>query len=627
MGNFKNIKSVQLRLKLVLMLSVSLGTTACMNPERTHQAAFQAYGQTSGRTSFQSGAYSAPKMAHGLQRYGAAPRQQVPYVLHAQNNTIPKLRGMIAPPYSPARNRTVYNDYSHSYNSYAPDNTVQPPRKITPPAAQFKHHLDEAISVTPRSIPATPYLTPEAPRAIPEAPYIAPEAPLAIPATPYLVPEAPYDDTTMYEAKALVAPQTRPRNAPYYETQTASIFASEPAATIHQSLSHAIDKSTRLAIEDIKIQEAQEGLVQAKAQGRFKLNLESVVGAGQYETDFSVVNRNDSDFRVRRAANLDLSLPIYQGGRINAQKKIAEVGIQSAKANFDVVESTVNQEAAIAHLNVIRDRQLIEIYKRNVELLDGQKRAVEALVRAGENTLTDEALLNARSAAIQVRLKQAEANLSASESTYKKLTGRTAPALMPVEQIELPASLADIKETVLSNNALVKVKQSEAQMAHHNIKFAKSFGRPKLALQGVLRAAEGQSDTIRRNSAAEVLLNLSVPILSGGENKSRVRQAALAQSRSLLETRTLQNDLIERIETLWADVHSARLSKAPNQAQKVAAEKAYDAIVKQRNAGIATSLDVLSVEQSLLDADINLVEAENTEYTSRLQLLGLMGVL
>ena len=63
-----------------------------------------------------------------------------------------------------------------------------------------------------------------------------------------------------------------------------------------------------------------------------------------------------------------------------------------------------------------------------------------------------------------------------------------------------------------------------------------------------------RSETIRRNSAAEVLLNLRVPLLSGGENKSRVRQAALAQSRAVLETREMQNNLDERLEQLWASV-------------------------------------------------------------------------
>jgi len=146
-------------------------------------------------------------------------------------------------------------------------------------------------------------------------------------------------------------------------------------------------------------------------------------------------------------------------------------------------------------------------------------------------------------------------------------------------------------------------------------------------LEGVARSAEGQSDTIRRNSAVELLLNLNVPILSGGENKSRVREATLGQTRAMLESRSIYDDINERIEQLWASVQSARRSQAPNRAQIKAAEKAYEAISKQRDAGVATALDVQSIEQTLLDAQLNLIQAENTENVSRFQLLSLMGAL
>ena len=140
-----------------------------------------------------------------------------------------------------------------------------------------------------------------------------------------------------------------------------------------RSLSTAVQQSSRLAIEDLKIQEAEEQLEQAKSQGRFKLNLEGTVGASQNEIDFRVVDRTDSDFRVPRAAGLNLSLPLYQGGRINAQKDVAKVDVETAKANYQVVQSNITEQAGIAHMDVLRDRALIVVYTRNVALLQSQK--------------------------------------------------------------------------------------------------------------------------------------------------------------------------------------------------------------------------------------------------------------
>lgn len=573
--------------RALLVASLGFGGTACMADNVNSQSQWGDYGPS---TSSRYASFYDPAKTH-----------EKPYILQAESNGVPQLRGMRSAP-QPVYQNQYYRDYEAPAQTYEPQQVK--PQQIAKQKPQntitqaynygFSHQLDDASPIM---------------------------STLYEPAASY---SSKVFDFTVFDP---MVSQTIVSQDINYAAQISQSVTVTPAMSINQSLSRARSQSPRLEIEDIKIREAEESLVQAKAQGRFKLNLDSVIGASQNETVFRVVNRTDSDLRVRRAANLDLSLPLYQGGRINAQKNIAKVDIKTAKANYEAVQSAVTQEAAIAHLNVMRDRLLIQIYKRNVTLLGSQKQTVHAMVQAGENTITDEALLDARLASIQVRLEQAKSNLAFSESNYKKLTGRMASSLMPTGSVGLPTSLEAIKDAAQKNNAQVKAVQTLAEAAYHNVALAKSFGRPKLSLQGVLRAAEGQSETIRSNSAAEVLLNLSVPILSGGENRSRVRQAALAQSRAVLEARELQYNLDEQLEQLWARVQSARRSKAPNQAQKIAAQKAYEAIVKQRNAGVATSLDVLSVEQTLLDAEINLVQAQNTEDVSRFQLLGLMGEL
>jgi len=582
--------STPLFVRALLCTSLVLTLPACMVQPGSHHAS----------VSFpSSSAYMGAHYVQPKSRYAIQPTP----VLYAQANTSPPvLRGLSQEPSQTTQ--------AYAQDSYYTDYQSAPNITSTIAKPVFQHHLDEGGYQT----------SPREGHGHMVAPYTAAQSY----APPTYVSSSAHDSYQIYEAYPTYDAQVQSRQIETVGT-TETVNPSEQS--LGQSLGAAVHNSPRLAIEDLKIQEAQEALTQAKSQGRFKLNLSGVAGPSQRETVFSVVDRTDSDFNISRGANLDLSLPIYQGGRVKALKKVAEVGIKEAEANFDVVETSVAQDAALAHFNVIRDRKLIKIYERNVQLLNAQKTTVSALLQAGENTVTDQALIDARLASIEVSLEQAHASLAASESTYKKLVGRPAPDLLPAQSIALPDNLDEIKATAQKNNPQIKAVQTRAEAAYHNIAVAKSFGRPKLALQGVLRAAEGQSETIRRNSAAEVLLNLTVPILSGGENKSRVRQAALAQSRAVLENRALRDNLNERIEQLWASVQSARRSQGPNRAQIKAAQKAYDAISKQRDAGVATSLDVQSVEQTLLDAQLNLIQAQNTENVSRFQLLSLMGSL
>ncbi len=622
-------------LRVLIISSLGLGLSSCGLAEGSKPNVSQS-------------AFSRINSAGYAPAYPPATPASGYYVKHAQNNAVPSLRGLsTAPQYigprayqnyrADTQSGVMMNRLSHQLDAAGPlsqaraisDTRSTAEARLSP--SQFSHQLDDA---------AAPLLAPVSSSPARTAPYYAapahaqqlshqldgelPSPPVRAISNPRaFIETAPtVNSFEVSAARQNVQNQTAP-----YSPAIASAPASLSAVSINSSLSQALDQSTRLAIEDLKIQEAEEGLIQAKAQGRFKLNLDGVVGPTQSNTVFDVVDRTSNDFRLRRSASLGLSLPLYQGGRITAQKNVAKTGIETAKANYDSVESAVSQETAIAHLNVIRDRQLIQVYSQNVELLKEQQRTVGALVNAGESTLTDAALVEARLAAVEARLEHTRASLGASESNYRKLVGGEAPSLLPVSSVTLPASLQEIKTIAQQNNPQIRATQTLAEDALHNVAVAKSFGRPKLALQGVLRAAGGQSETIRRDTAAEVLLNLSVPLLSGGENKSRVRQAALAQSRAMLESRELYNNLNERIEQLWENVQSARRSQVPNQLQKTASQTAYEAIVQQRDAGLATSLDVLTVQQNLFDADINLILAENDEAVSRFQLLALMGAI
>ena len=594
-------------LRMLVMSSAAVGLSSCSVIESIN-------------SNFSKNAFNRVSSTGYASAYSPINTARGESVRYAQNNAVPTLRGLSSAP---------QNLNPQYYQEYHVDTQSGDPRRMAIQQNDMVSRLSHQLDDTPTSLlraPTTSYYDVAA-----DTPHFNQQFDDRVLSSPVrelsnilpLKEVAPFDNSF---AAPVARQDAQIQTAPYSST-IASAPTSLSAVSINSSLSQALDQSTRLAIEDLKIQEAEEALVQAKAQGKFKLNLDGVVGPTQSNTVFDVVDRTSNDFRLRRSASLGLSLPLYQGGRIKAQKNVAETGIKTAKANYDSVESAVSQETAIAHLNVIRDRQLIQVYSQNVELLIEQQRTIGALVNAGENTLTDAALVAARLAAVEARLEQARASLGNSESNYRKLVGEDAPSLLPVDNVILPASLQEIKTIAQKNNPQIRATQTLAEDASHNVAVAKSFGRPKLALQGILRAAGGQSETIRRDTAAEVLLNLSVPLLSGGENKSRVRQAALAQSRAMLESRELYNNLNERIEQLWANIQSARRSQVPNQLQKTASQTAYDAIVQQRDAGLATSLDVLTVQQNLFDADINLILAENEEAAARFQLLGLMGAI
>jgi len=236
----------------------------------------------------------------------------------------PALRGFSQPV-----QEKFYTDYQYT----------QPQQQSRPAAPIFRHHLDERPAARVQTAPR------------PVAPVSAPLMPRRQPAPQNIQKTAPqYRTAPKALTPKLSLPAHRPRPNPTLPSAKAPQTINPSEQSLRQSLGSAVQHSPRLAIEDLKIREAQEGLIQSQAQGKFKLDLNGTIGPTQSETEFSVINNSDSDFRINRGANLNLSLPIYQGGRIKAENNVAAIGIEEAKANFDIVETAVAEEAAIAHL-------------------------------------------------------------------------------------------------------------------------------------------------------------------------------------------------------------------------------------------------------------------------------------
>ena len=397
-------------------------------------------------------------------------------------------------------------------------------------------------------------------------------------------------------------------------------------ASLRRSLDQAFERSSRLAAESLRVDEAEEVLKQAKARSKPSLEFRSTVGPRTSETTFAFSDTTVTGTSIRRSAELDLSLPIYQGGRLRAERSSANLGIETARASVAQTRAEIIQETAIAYLNVVRDRKLTDLYHQNVDLLREQQSSITELLAVNESTISEKALIDARLAAQSIRLETGLGTLRESEAHYRNLVGQAAPQNLPVPAFNLPLSLTEIQALAQQNSPELTALINQAKSAEYDIDIAKSGNKPSLNLQGVLRGAEGQSETIDRNTAAEVLLNLRVPISQGGEGKSRVRQAKIVRNRLNLEIRDAQDSLRDQIDQLWARKTASEKSQKFNQDQIEATKFAVNTIAEQREEGVATVLDLLNVQQTLLDAQIQTVEAQSRKDAASIQLLSFMGV-
>lgn len=401
------------------------------------------------------------------------------------------------------------------------------------------------------------------------------------------------------------------------------------AETFQEALMSVYNGNPRLQAERARVREVDENYIQARAQGRV-----TATASGSYGYTAAKTPATDSFFGAAGGsvnghphnAQLQIIQPLYQGGRVKALKKQAKSSILAAREGLRNAEQSIFLSAANAYVDVIRDEETARIRRNNVMVLARQQLAAKDRFDVGEGTRTDIAQAQNRQAAAESGLAQAEAQLQSSRASYARIIGHPPVALQTVPQFELPRSLQVAIALARENNPQLLAAYFNEEAAGSAIDVAKSASRPVLSLNGTASASRDQVLGIGEADQASLTAQLSIPIFTGGLNKSRIRQAKHAKTRLAFEVRDTELAVDQTVAQIWAQLDAARLSLRASRQQVMAAEVAFEGVDLEQKVGTRTTLDVLDAEQEVLNAKLSVVEAERNVNATTFQLLTTLGV-
>ena len=400
------------------------------------------------------------------------------------------------------------------------------------------------------------------------------------------------------------------------------------AETFQEALVSVYNGNPRLQAERARVREVDENYIQARAQGRLTATASGSYGTTTTRSAGSIFTGGGDSYvnGDPKSAQLQVIQPLYQGGRVKALKKQAKSSILAAREGLRNAEQSIFLSAANAYIDVIRDEEAARIRRNNVMVLSRQQLAAKDRFDVGEGTRTDIAQAQSRQAAAESGLAQAEAQLQASRATYTRIIGHPPVDLQSVPQFELPRSLEVAIGLARENNPQLLAAYFNEDAAGSAIDVAKSASRPVLSLNGTAGVTRDQVLGIGEADQASLTAQLSIPIFTGGLNRSRVRQAKHAKTRLAFEVRDTELAVDQTVAQIWAQLDAARLSLRASRQQVTAAEVAFEGVDLEQKVGTRTTLDVLDAEQEVLNAKLSVIEAERNLNAATFQLLTTIGV-
>ena len=402
------------------------------------------------------------------------------------------------------------------------------------------------------------------------------------------------------------------------------------AETFQEALVSVYNGNPRLQAERARLREVDENYIQSRAQGRLTATVSGNYGYTAARTPATnnpfTGGAGGSVNGHPHSAQLQIIQPLYQGGRVKALKKQAKSSILAARESLRNAEQSIFLSAANAYIDVIRDEETARIRRNNVMVLSRQQLAAKDRFDVGEGTRTDIAQAQSRQAAAESGLAQAEAQLQASRASYKRIIGHPPVNLQPAPQFEMPRSLSVAIAVARENNPQLLSAYFNEDAAGAAIDVAKSASRPVISLNGTASTSRDQVLGFDQADQAALTAQISVPIFSGGLNRSRVRQAKHAKTRLAFEVRDTELAVDQTVAQIWAQLDAARLSRKASLQQVTAAEVAFEGVDLEQKVGTRTTLDVLDAEQEVLNAKLSVVEAERNVNATTFQLLTTLGV-
>ena len=400
------------------------------------------------------------------------------------------------------------------------------------------------------------------------------------------------------------------------------------AETLHAALSDAYRNNPKLMAARAGLRATDEGVAKARSGWLPKVNASAGLTAGRKKV--TPLPGKVQKYSSEQVA-ITLQQPVFDGLKTHYGVAAARAQVKAERQNLFATEQEVLLDAVMAYMNVVRDREIVRLRKKNVKVFREQLRATQDRFKVGDVTRTDVSQAEAALAGARAQLAQAEAALAESRAAYEEVIGHKPNGVGFPRRLPrfLPRTLTEALRRAARKNPQVLAAAHGEEAARHAVEVAFGDLLPKLNLQAQWsynRYKEKGKLPVKTRDA-NIGLSLTVPLFNGGYYHAAVREARHKAEQAAQQVAVARRAVEKAVVQAWFNLQAARRLIAAASAQVKAAELAYKGVREEYKAGSRTTLDVLNARQELNNARVELVKARAAKVSSAYALLAATGDL
>ncbi|MEH0831295.1 TolC family protein [Anaplasma bovis] len=324
---------------------------------------------------------------------------------------------------------------------------------------------------------------------------------------------------------------------------------------------------------------------------------------------------------TKKTSLITLTQPLFNGTAMLSLDKARYVH-KVQDIDFAIARQKVLLDTIKAYMGVLSATEVDKLNEKNVILMREHLTAAEKRFAVGEITKTELAKAKAKYAQSKSDAVNARSKLKSVVTEYTRLVGESPTDLeYPKRKLQIPTSLEEALEMAMLDNLTINMSKNMYQAAKCDVALSVAKKLPSLTAQ----ATETFLGKDVGHASHHLKVQLQLPIFEHGAGFIGIDRAYKAKQQSFFSMHETYKTVEALVTNAWEELIASKfLLQSVNEAVKYT-EVALAAITKESELDLKTALDVLNVEQELLKAKVNLINAQNNFIINQYSLLALIG--
>jgi outer membrane protein TolC len=329
------------------------------------------------------------------------------------------------------------------------------------------------------------------------------------------------------------------------------------------------------------------------------------------------------------STSLSASMDLFTGFRRGAENRAAKAGQTAAEASL--IDARFQQALATTNqfFNALAAAQLVKVREASVRRAEEQLKVSVNKLLAGSATRSDTLRSRVTLGSANLDLIQAGTALATAEAELARLVGQTGRLQAADDsafyQVIAPLDTVAIRTEAEAQSPLVRSTVAEADAARAGLSAAKSAYWPSLTLGGSTSwNATGANDYDLLNQR-QLTLGLRWNLFDRFDRELSIAQQSADLDVADATAADARREVASQLTAALAQLDAARTQIDISQTSVVAATEDLRVQQERYRLGASTIVDVLSSQEALNQAEVDVVVARFTYLRAKAQIEALIG--